>query len=1060
MPQESATKSPLRATHLRTERRIDPLGIDEPAPVLGWWVEGDGRGRAQTAYRIRVTTGTDPADEQSAAVWDTGTVASNETVDVTYAGVELTPTTTYRWAVRVTDEDGAVSPWAAPATFETGLGAGAAWGASWIGAPVDTSAVTRPGPDDRPGLGRAARIWLPSGDPERDATGTLAPLDSALTAGFRASITIPAGHRLVDARLLAVGAGDVRVWCNGTEVAADSTDPADAARLVGALGIGANTVAVRASAGAGSTPALLIQLRVYSDRAEPSLLDGAAAWRAAADPQGEWWLPGYDDSAWPLAARCGFHGDPPIGREPASYRPIPYLRKEITLDQPVTRARLYSTALGVYEVRVNGTALGRDEEAPGWTDYDYRIPYQTYDVTGALDAGPNVVAARVSDGWYAGQVSSFGRAQWGDAPLFLARLDVTYADGSTERFGTGADWRCGNGGIRYADLIGGEVIDARLEPAGWDRPGFAADWPVAARALPRAGRLEGQTAPPVAVEHEIPAVRVSRLPGDRFLVDFGQNLVGAVRLRAAGPAGTHLVLCHAEVLDADGELYLEALRGADAVDEFFLAGAGEETFAPRFTQHGFRFVEVSGYPGELSADRIDALVVHAEMDPIGEFSCSDDRINALQHNIVWCQRGNFLTVPTDCPQRDERLGWTGDAQVFGATAAFNYDVRTFFRKWLRDLRDAQLDNGAVTHFAPNPPGQRGDRDQGAAGWGDVIAILPAQLLQAYADRRAVAETLPAIKEWVDFCEGTTDGLIRPDWGFADWLAMIATPKNLVATAFFAYSAKVGADLARGSGEAELAAELDRRYQEIRDAFRARFVRGGGRMIASTQTAYVLALHFGLLEPDEEPAAAAALVADVKSRNWHLSTGFLGTPYLLDVLTRTGHLDVAYRLLTQDTFPSWLYPVVHGDATTIWERWDSWSDSRGFQDPGMTSFNHYAYGAVGDWIYRTVGGLCAAAPGYAEIGVAPRPGGDITSARTALQTPHGPVEVEWSGDADDFRLAVSVPANTVAHVALPPGIPGSITEGGVPLESADGVRARSDGVLTVGSGTYVFLARTA
>ncbi len=697
--------APLSAVDLRTERVRDPLGVDERVPVLSWRVEGDGRGRRQTEYQIRVTAGADPTDETAEAVWDTGPVESAETVDIGYAGVDLEPATAYRWAVRVRDEAGRQSGWSEIATFETGLGAGADWGASWIGAPVDRSEVNRPGLDDGKGTARFARIWLPTGDPQVDAAGSAPALESAATAYFRGRLDVPAGHRIVDARLIAAGAEVVTTWLNGVEVAADSTDPDDAARLASAVQIGRNTLAIKAVAAAGESPALVVLLSVWTDGGTPAELDSAAGWRCTAKAADGWQLPGHDDGTWSLACRRGFYADPPRGREPSTYRPIPYLRKELSVGKKVRRARLYSTALGIYELRVNGNRLGRDEEAPGWTDYDSRIAYQTYDVTDALVQGANVIAAQIADGWYAGHVSAFGRAQWGDRPLLLARLDVEYADGTTDRVVTDPSWRVGTGGIRYADLIGGEVYDARLEPAGWDTAGFdATGWASAAVELPSVGILEAQVAPDIAVEHEVAAVSVRDLPGGRRLVDFGQNVVGAVTLKLSGPAGTHVVLRHAEVLDADGELYLEALRGADAVDEIYLAGTGGETFVPRFTQHGFRYVEVSGLPGPLAAGDITARVVQAAMEQIGEFSCSDQAINKLQSNIVWGQRGNFLSVPTDCPQRDERLGWTGDAQVFAATAAFNYDVRTFFRKWLDDLRDAQLDNGAVTHFAPNPPG--------------------------------------------------------------------------------------------------------------------------------------------------------------------------------------------------------------------------------------------------------------------------------------------------------------------------------------------------------------------
>ncbi|HZC28093.1 MAG TPA: family 78 glycoside hydrolase catalytic domain, partial [Actinopolymorphaceae bacterium] len=544
-----------------------------------------------------------------------------------------------------------------------------------------------------------------------------------------------------------------------------------------------------------------------------------------------------------------------------------------------------------------------------------------------------------------------------------------------------------------------------------------------------------------------------------------------------------LMVRHAEVLDHRGELYVDALRSACATDEYTLRGDSDgEIFEPRFTVHGFRYAEVVGHPGDLDPADVTAIVAYADMEQVGDLQCSDPRLNQLQHNIVWGQRGNFLTVPTDCPQRDERLGWTGDAQVFASTAAFNYDVRTFLRKWMRDLRDGQQPDGGVPHVAPDVLTRRsfgfggdGRAAVGAAGWGDAVAVVPWESLRAYADRRLVAESYDAVNSWLHYLAANSTDHIRPAKGFADWLSPTPTPSDLVATAFYAYAAKLASAMARELYRTDDAERWEKVYDEVRAAFRSRYVRGGGRVESGTQTSYVLALHFGLLDPAEEPRAAERLVEEIESRNWHLSTGFLGTPYLLPVLAKAGREDVAFRLLTQDSYPSWLYPVVHGDATTMWERWDSWSDSRGFQDPGMTSFNHYAYGAVGAWLYETVGGIAPGAPGYRHLVVRPRPGGGISWAQARLETVHGLVSTHWWIDGDAFLLDVTVPANATAEVWLPTGDAAAVTEGGQPLADVsaggpeggqraagvDSVRTeRSTGgqdetVVRIGSGSYAF-----
>ncbi|WP_157180826.1 family 78 glycoside hydrolase catalytic domain [Actinopolymorpha alba] len=1047
-----------------------PLGLDDTAPLLSWKLAGSGRGRAQTAYQIRLVehTAGDPGNDAVPALWDSGTINSAQTVDVVYSGRPLSARMRYVWAVRVTDESGRDSGWSEPSEFELGLLGEADWRdgapARWIGA-ADEPGRGEQLSLDFVGPGRQVeRIWLPSVD------GDSAAGDGAY---FRVRFSVPDDRRVARARLVAdAGTAEVRAYVNGASVTTDGVS--ESATLLVRPGDNILAVAVRATEPGAEAAALVARLDVEFDDGPSVTVVSDGTWRCRDVDEAGWEGPEYADASWPLARGYGLHGTAPYGRSRATYRPSPYLRKGFELPAPVRRARLYATALGIYEVRLNGQRVGGQWLTPGWTDYAIRVPYQTYDVTALLAEGPNVLAGILADGWYAGNVCWFGAFQYGDKRLFRARLEIEHTDGSRTLIVSDNSWRVGEGATRYADLQNGEVIDARQEPIGWDRPGFDdSTWTQVAIDTPEHGPPEAQVAPPIRVEQEVPAVSVQQRRPGTFLIDFGQNLVGWVRLNVRGAAGTRLLVRHAEVLDHRGELYVEALRSAVATDEYTLRGDPEgEVFEPRFTVHGFRFCEVVGHPGVLEAGDITALVAYARMEQIGALECSDERLNQLQHNIVWGQRGNFLTVPTDCPQRDERLGWTGDAQVFASTAAFNYDVRSFFRKWLRDLRDGQQPDGGVPHVAPDVlsphsflMGGDGRAAAGAAGWGDAIAIVPAEILRAYADRRLAAESLDAVNAWLRYLEANSTGHIRPDEGFADWLAPTPTPKDLVSTAFFAYAARVAVSLARELDRPDDAARWEKLYADVRAAFRDRYVRGGGTVVSGTQTAYVLALHFGLLEPAEEPMAARHLVEEIASRNWHLATGFLGTPYLLPVLSRFGHEDVAFRLLTQDTYPSWLYPVVHGDATTMWERWDSWSDSRGFQDPHMTSFNHYAYGAVGEWMYQTLGGIAPGAPGYQHVVVRPRAGGGITWAKAALDTVHGPVTTQWRLADDTFALDVSIPPNTTAEVWLPTPTATAIREGDRPAGDAEGVVAEgavvepsgspAETVLRVGSGSYAF-----
>ncbi|BCJ35509.1 rhamnosidase [Actinocatenispora thailandica] len=993
---------PVRVDDLRAERLVDPIGVDEPAPQLSWRLHGTRRGIEQRAYRVVVAADADPLEGNVS--WDSGWVASSDSVGIAYRGPALAPHTRYVFRVRVTDDRGTESDWSPPGSWETGQLDEARWTASWITAASERDAPLPPDLDTTEPLHSLHRIGAPGG-----AAATL-----------RTSFELPGGRRVLAART--AFADDVTVRLNGTEVPAVG----DAAR---ALRTGTNEIAVHAPDGHA-----VGRLDVTLDGLPPRTVGTDDTWRTG---DGE------------LAVSLGPHGAPPWGRAAVTHRPSPYLRRAFRLDAPVRRARLYVTAAGLYSMRLNGTRVGSEHLAPGWTDYATRVPYQSHDVTALLRDGDNVLGAVLADGWYAGSVGFCRSFHYGHIRALRAELHVWTADGAHQVIGTDTGWRTGTGAVRHADLQHGTVVDARAEPAGWDAPGFGDDWPAAVPADGPAGRVTAAIAPPIRVRHELAPRSVTATPDGRLIVDFGQNLVGWLRLRVRGDAGRRIIVRHAEVLDHDGEPYLEALRTARATDEYVLAGGTDgEVFEPEFTSHGFRYAELTGCP---AGAEITALVAYADMAAAGEFGCSDPRLDRLHDNILWSQRGNFLAVPTDCPQRDERLGWTGDAQVFAPTAAFGYDVAAFLRKWLIDVRDAQRPDGAITHVAPDVLGGQLDTPQyGSPGWGDAIVLVPAALHAAYGDTRVVRECLPAMLRWLDYLD-RPDAPRHPGGGFADWLAVTPTDKDVVNAGYLAHSARVAARLARLVGQPDAAAHCTDIADRAAAAFRARYVGGDGRVAGGTQTGYVLALRAGLVTEAERPAVVRRLAAEVAARNTHLSTGFLGTPWLLDALADGGRLDVAYALLLRDTYPSWLFPVVHGDATTIWERWDSWSQARGFADAGMTSFNHYAYGAVGDFLHRVVGGLAPAEPGYRRITVRPRPGGGIDSADTRLVTGYGPAAVRWQ--AEPYRLAVEVPPNTTADVHLPAGVePPGTDQPGVRSVTPD---AAGGTVVWVGSGTYEF-----
>jgi alpha-L-rhamnosidase len=739
----------------------------------------------------------------------------------------------------------------------------------------------------------------------------------------------------------------------------------------------------------------------------------------------------------------------------------PYLRREFSLDQNPVSARLYITALGLYEAYLNGARVGDDHFTPGWTDYKKRVQYQVYDVTALLTTGKNVLGAILGDGWYTGHVAYRDREVYGDRPKLLAQLEVIRADGSRQVISGDGTWQVARGPILEDDLLMGESYDARQELGDWLKPNPPGGEWEPAHIFPDPGiEVSPMLDSAVKSHEEVAALAEPRkISGHRFIFDFGQNLVGNVILRVHAPAGTTVRLRYGEMLDASGDLYVENLRTARATDFYTCKGdpAGE-TWTPRFTFHGFRYAEISGLPENDDPPRetLVAHVLHTDLPPTGDFTCSDPLINQLQHNIQWSQRGNYLEVPTDCPQRDERLGWTGDAQAFIRTGAWNRNVGAFFNKWQRDIADAQAPDGSVPAVVPAIERSSGD---GGPAWADAAIICPWTIYQCYGDRSLLAEHFEALRRYVDYL-GTQcqDGIrLHPSmgrWsGFGDWLALDgsgqidgATPKDLIATAYYVRDARILAAMAQELGRLQVAELYKAVAAREAQAFQRRFVTADGLVAGNTQTSYVLALHFDLVPAELRSKLADELVRDIRRRGNKLSTGFVGTPYLLHVLAREGRLDVAYALLLQKDWPSWLYPVTQG-ATTIWERWDGWTKEKGFQDKGMNSFNHYAYGAVGDWLYRVVAGieLDSAQPAYKHILLQPQPGGAITSARGTHLSPYGQIVSAWRQGERLFEWEVVVPPNTTATARLPVPPKSQITENGGPLAAADGVsRVHAEG----------------
>ncbi|MFE6487630.1 family 78 glycoside hydrolase catalytic domain [Streptomyces sp. NPDC057757] len=751
-----------------------------------------------------------------------------------------------------------------------------------------------------------------------------------------------------------------------------------------------------------------------------------------------------DWTAVPVGA--AWEQDPDTDRRPAR------VRKDFTLASPVAHARLYVTAHGLYEAEINGRRVGDDALSPGWTVYRERLRYYTYDVTAHLVQGPNTIGAWLGDGWYRGRIGFDGgyRDLYGSDQSLIAQLEVRHTDGTTTVIATDPTWHAAESPIVFAGLYEGETFDARLQDPSWSTPHRAEEsqtWTPVATATRDPRTLIAPAGAPVRATQEIHPVSVSTTSDGRHLLDFGQNLVGRLRITVDGPAGTTVTLRHAEILQ-DGELATRPLREAVSIDTYTLDDTGRQTWEPRFTLHGFRYAEITGWPGELTDGAVVARVHHTDMRRTGWFECSDPMINRLHDNVVWSMRGNFVDIPTDCPQRDERLGWTGDIQVFAPTASFLYDCAGMLDSWLTDVAVEQLPDGTVPWYVPViPGGPQWTPIKPGAAWGDVSTLTPWVLYQRFGDLELLRRHFPMGRAWVDLMERLAGDSRLWDTGhqLGDWLDPITPPDDpagartdryLVATAYFAWSARHVEWSARELGDTEAAERYARLADEVAEAFRARYVLPDGRMTSDTPTAYSVALAFGLLADEQGRQLAGDRLAElVLEDDARIATGFVGTPLICDALTGTGHVDVAYRLLTQTECPSWLYPITQG-ATTIWERWDSLRPDGTLNPGGMTSFNHYALGAVADWMHRVVAGLEPASPGYRTIGFRPRPGGGITWAKARHETPYGTAAISWEQTAAGLAVHVTVPSGCQGLVELPGHAPLAVGPGEHRLGTGD------------------------
>ena len=1087
---EKPTGAPAR---LRTDDMVRPLGLDDTAPRFAWLITDTRQGARQTAYRIQVATRREMLVSGQPDAWDSGKIESDRSVGVPYQGKPLSPSTRYYWRLLAFDSAGKPYPASDVTYWETGLLGQENWRGKWIGYQTWDEAAVR----------SAGAAWITTPD-AAELANTKA---TEQRVAYRLPMTLD--KPVKQAFLFATGQDVASAWINGAKVATGAAltpwkqmpwkkyVQVDATKE---LRTGANTVAieithyvVNPNGQANNDPppmsaTLVVQL---ADGSVVHFESGAnSGWKTSIHPTGSWTTTTEDDASWKSA--IAYVQDPgpliePVGN-PWPAQTVKALRRELEIRKPVASARLYSTALGAYQVFVNGKRAGDDVLAPGWTDYRLRIKYQTYDVTSSLVQGSNALGALVAPGWYSTPLEWFQQPNiYGlTAPSLMAQLRIEYADGSVDWVVTDESWKASQSPILKSEIYDGETQDARLIQQGWNTAHFAAkDWKPAEIHTPNLGgiKIDGQDYPSIRVEQMLAPKAISEPTPGVYIFDMGQNFSGVEHLRLQGSAGTDVRVRTGEILNADGTLYTENLRTAQSTDHFIFSGKGIEEFQPQFTYHGFRYLELTGLKEKPSLESVKGIVFHTDAPFTAQLKTGSSLINSLWSNILWGQRSNFVGVPTDCPQRDERLGWTADAQVFWRTATYNMDLTAFSRKYSADVRGTQANSGehetAGALFGIFAPGIATTNSSSGAGWSDAGVIIPWTSWIQTGDTKILEQNWDAMTRYLSAIEATNpDFLWKKNAGtpFGDWLSPEGPTKfTLVATASWAYDVTLMRQMASALGKTDEAAKYAALFGNIQKAFTKEFVHDDGFVSGAdlgpspfgvinnpdakakdgdTQTGYVLALHMKLVPDSMRPAVAQKLVNKIEANHGLLGTGFLGTPYLLSVLTETGHRDLAYKLLLNTNYPSWGYLIDHG-ATTMWERWNG---DQMKSDPSMNSYNHYAYGAVADWIYRYAAGIdtTPADAGFHTIYLHPSFDARLGSIDFSYPSPYGEIHSAWTVKAGTAHWSLTVPANASGWISSESAANYKLD--GVPLTQSKRVTASKDGQSTgfaLPAGAYSF-----
>ena len=1105
--EEAAGSGPV---HLQVDNLDRPVGIDDATPRFSWQLRDGAQGARQSAYRVLVATRPELLADGRADVWDSGKVDSGQSLNVKYAGPQIKPSTRYIWRVELWGTDGKEYPASKPEWWETGLLNDGAWKADWIGWETQEETAVR----------KAPAKWIANPDV---VPGT-AKKNSEQIYAYRTKFEI---ERPVERALLfATGEDSISAWVNGAPVMSAAPYPTwhqmpwqkfVRTDVTAQVAQGKNTIAIRSIHYVGKygedkrkdAPPMMATLLLFYKDGTTSAEVSDGNWKSAvlrptqkdiamgppeshaedvgafAGPPEGWEKEEFDDSHWKNADEWKQEKGPeetPV-LNPWIPDSVKELRKTFDVGGAVKSARLYATALGGYELFLNGKRVSDDVMAPGWTDYRERVLYQTYDVTDLVKSGANVMGALLAPGWYSTPLQWLQQPNnYGDTPMALrAQLRIEHEDGSVDWVATDASWKANTSYILHSELYDGETQDLRRRtPAHGDETAMngaqnaQSEWNQVEVVHPKQILVEGQNFEPIRAERALAAVKITEPKPGVYIYDLGQNMAGVEKLSVSGAAGTDVRVRVGEVLNPDGTLYTENLRTAKATDHFILSGQGTEELIPQFTFHGFRYIEITGLKSAPPLSDVSALVLHTAFPITAELKTGNEMVNRLWSNILWGERSNFVGLPTDCPQRDERLGWSADAQVFWRAASYNADLAAFTRKFAADERGTQV---GTPYYGIIAPGTSRQAPGVAAAWSDAGVIIPWTSWLQTGNTQVVDENWAAMRKYVDAIDARNpDGIWHNDSGipFGDWLSLEGrTQEDLVATAYWAYDVNMMRQMAHATGRTEAEERYTKLEEKIRDAFQKKYVKAGAYIPGAdyspspfgdidnpnakpkggdTQTGYVLALHMNMLPEDLRAAAAGRLEKKIEENHGLLGTGFVGTPYLLEELTKTGHVRRAYDLLLNTGMPSWGYQVEHS-ATTTWERWNG---NLKMDDPQMNSYNHYAYGAVADWIYRFAAGVDATPldAGFHTVVLHPVFDQRLSPLEFGYRSEYGEIKSSWTMKGASVDWNVILPANTTGKLEVTSDEAARYKLDGKPISESPLVK-KVDGGFELPAGSYAF-----